>query len=136
MSDQWVDVMFMQGDNYNEVADMGIDEMVAHMSQWDYGDDTDFAHTRDGEPWGPGRPALRGQPRRPRLRADGEPPRGLRLAQPPPAVPRKYGHEMAENAISSRMPLARSPLLSVLRAPIRGTLVRFACHVTHAEGCD
>ena len=53
MSDQWVDVVFMQGDDYNEVAELGIDEMAAHMSQWDYGHDTDFAHTRDGAPWGP-----------------------------------------------------------------------------------
>ena len=53
MSDQWVDVVFMQGDDYNEVADLGIDEMAAHMAQWDYGHDTDFAHTRDGAPWGP-----------------------------------------------------------------------------------
>jgi acetate kinase len=33
-------------------ADMGIDEMAAHLAQWDYGDETDFAHTRDGAPWG------------------------------------------------------------------------------------
>ena len=52
MADQWVDVVFMAGDDYNEVADMGIDEMVAHMAQWDFGQDTDAAHTRDGAPWG------------------------------------------------------------------------------------
>ena len=52
MSDQWVDVVFMQGDDYSEVADLGIDEMVAHMAQWDYGQETDYAHTREGAPWG------------------------------------------------------------------------------------
>ena len=53
MSDRWVDVVFMQGDDYNGVSDLGIDEMAAHMAQWDYGHDTDFAHTRHGAPWGP-----------------------------------------------------------------------------------
>lgn len=53
MADQWVDVVFMQGDDYTEVADLGIDEMVAHMAQWDYGQETDYAHTRDEAPWGP-----------------------------------------------------------------------------------
>jgi hypothetical protein len=52
VADQWVSVVFAQGDDYNEVADMGIDEMAAHLAQWDYGDETDFAHTRDGAPWG------------------------------------------------------------------------------------
>lgn len=52
MADQWVDVVFMTGDDYNEVADMGIDEMVEHMAQWDQGRETDFAHTRDAAPWG------------------------------------------------------------------------------------
>lgn len=52
MADQWVDVVFMQGDDYNEVADMGIDEMAEHMAQWDYGYETDLAHTRDTAPWG------------------------------------------------------------------------------------
>lgn len=51
-SDPWVDVVFLQGDDYDEIADMGIDEMAEYMAQWDYGDETDFAHTRDSAPWG------------------------------------------------------------------------------------
>jgi hypothetical protein len=33
VADQWVSVVFAQGDDYNEVADMGIDEMAAHLAQ-------------------------------------------------------------------------------------------------------
>ena len=52
MADQWVDVVFMTGDDYNTVADMGIVEMAEHMAQWDSGEETDFAHTREEAPWG------------------------------------------------------------------------------------
>lgn len=45
LSEKWVDVVFMQGDEYNKIADLGIDEMVAYLSQWDYGTETDDAHT-------------------------------------------------------------------------------------------
>lgn len=51
-TDQWVDVVFIDGEDYDEIADMGIDEMAEYLSQWDYGDETDMAHTRDGQPWG------------------------------------------------------------------------------------
>lgn len=50
--DQWVDVVFMQGDDYDEIADYGIQEMADYMAQWDYGYGTDAAHTRDEKPWG------------------------------------------------------------------------------------
>lgn len=52
MSDQWVNVVFIQGDEYDEIADFGIQEMAEYLSQWDYGDETDAAHTRDEAPWG------------------------------------------------------------------------------------
>lgn len=45
LSEKWVDVQFVQGDEYNKIADFGIDEMVAYLSQWDYGTETDDAHT-------------------------------------------------------------------------------------------
>jgi hypothetical protein len=49
----WVDVVFAQDrDDYEECADMGIDEMVEHLSQWDYGQETDDAHTCETHPWG------------------------------------------------------------------------------------
>lgn len=55
----WVDVVFVDGDNYHgdgdelpNVGDMGIEEMAQYLSQWDYGDETDAAHTRDEAPWG------------------------------------------------------------------------------------
>ncbi|WP_141564264.1 hypothetical protein [Mycolicibacterium palauense] len=48
----WVDVVFLQGDDYDEIADMGIDEMAAHMAQWDDGQETDYAHTREVASWG------------------------------------------------------------------------------------
>lgn len=55
----WVDVVFLQDDNYYgdgdelpNVSDMGIDEMAEYMSRWDYGQETDDAHVRDGAPWG------------------------------------------------------------------------------------
>ena len=52
MSDQWVDVVFAQDSDYDEISDMGIDEMAEHLAQWDYGRETDAAHTHDGKPWG------------------------------------------------------------------------------------
>lgn len=49
----WVDVVFMQGEEYSDIADMGLDEMVDYLSQWDYGDETDAAHTHEHEHlWG------------------------------------------------------------------------------------
>lgn len=46
IAEKWVDVVFAQGDDYARIADMGVDEMVAWMVQWDYGQETDDAHTR------------------------------------------------------------------------------------------
>lgn len=48
----WVDVVFADGDDYSEVQDMGIEEMTDYLSQWDYGQETDDAHTRDTYSWG------------------------------------------------------------------------------------
>ena len=48
----WADVVFADGDDYSECADMGIDEMADYLAQWDYGQETDDAHTRDAYPWG------------------------------------------------------------------------------------
>ncbi len=50
----WVGVVFADGDDYSEVQDMGIEEMSDYLSQWDMGDETDGAHTRDTYPWGSG----------------------------------------------------------------------------------
>lgn len=44
VSEKWVDVVFAQGDDYTKIADMGVDEMVAYLTQWDYGQETDDAH--------------------------------------------------------------------------------------------
>jgi len=52
MNNQWVDAAFLQGDDYDEIADLGIDEMAEYLSQWDYGDETDAAHTTDEPSWG------------------------------------------------------------------------------------
>ena len=45
----WSDVVYTQGDDYNEMADMGPEEMFNHLRQWDYGDDD---NVRDEAPWG------------------------------------------------------------------------------------
>lgn len=45
----WTDIVYAQGDDYNEMADMGPEEMFHHMRQWDYGDDD---NVRDEAPWG------------------------------------------------------------------------------------
>ncbi|ALA48194.1 hypothetical protein AU152_gp81 [Mycobacterium phage Phlei] len=52
MADQWVNIVFLQGDEYDNIADMSIEELVGYLAYWDYGSETDFADTRDGEPWG------------------------------------------------------------------------------------
>lgn len=46
----WVDVVFAQGDDYTKIADMGVDEMAFYLAQWDYGQETDDAHTRSDGP--------------------------------------------------------------------------------------
>ena len=48
----WVDVVFAAGDDYYEVQDMCIEEMADYLSQWDMGEETDDAHTRDTYSWG------------------------------------------------------------------------------------
>lgn len=48
----WVDVVFADGDDYYDMADMESDEMAEHLSQWDFGQETDDAHTRETYPWG------------------------------------------------------------------------------------
>jgi hypothetical protein len=45
VAEKWVDVVFAQGDDYTKIADMGVDEMAAYLAQWDYGQETDDAHT-------------------------------------------------------------------------------------------
>lgn len=52
MTDQWVDVVFLQDEEYDEIADMSIEEMADYMAQWDYGTETDAAHIYNGQPWG------------------------------------------------------------------------------------
>lgn len=51
-SGPWVPVVFVQGHEFYEIADMGIDEMVEYLAQWDYGQETDDAHTYSEAPWG------------------------------------------------------------------------------------
>lgn len=46
IAEKWVDVVFAQGDDYTKIANMGVDEMVFYLVQWDYGHETDDAHTR------------------------------------------------------------------------------------------
>lgn len=46
IAEKWVDVVFVQGEDYDKIADLGVDEMVAYLSQWDYGTETDDSHTR------------------------------------------------------------------------------------------
>lgn len=45
----WTDITYHQGDDYNEIMDMGPEEMFHHLRQWDYGDDD---NVRDEAPWG------------------------------------------------------------------------------------
>ncbi|WP_104183793.1 hypothetical protein [Mycobacterium avium] len=52
MSDQWVDVVFVQGEEYDAIAELGIQEMAEYLAKWDYGQETDDAHTHDEKPWG------------------------------------------------------------------------------------
>ena len=50
MSEQWVDVAFVVGEDYDEIADFGTQEMAEYLSQWDYGQETDDAHTYVPDP--------------------------------------------------------------------------------------
>lgn len=52
MADSWVDVVMLQGEDYAEIADLGVEEMVEHLARWDYGEETDHAHTCARAPWG------------------------------------------------------------------------------------
>jgi len=47
VTEKWVDVVFAQGDDYTKIADLGVDEMVAYLAQWDFGHETDDAHTQN-----------------------------------------------------------------------------------------
>ena len=51
---QWVDVVFIQ-DTSEEDFDFdnsSYEDIVEYLSNWDYGDETDSAHTTDGAQWG------------------------------------------------------------------------------------
>ncbi len=54
----WVDIVFVDGDDYDAAVDAAndaggsIDAVAEYLSQWDYGTETDDAHTRDTAPWG------------------------------------------------------------------------------------
>lgn len=52
MTDQWVDVVFLRGEDYEALDEMTIQEMADYMAQWDYGTETDAAHIYDQKPWG------------------------------------------------------------------------------------
>lgn len=55
----WVSVAFMDGDDYETMIDATNDNggstgaAVEYLAQWDYGTETDEAHTTDGAQWGP-----------------------------------------------------------------------------------
>jgi hypothetical protein len=42
-------IAFVQGEDYDEIADMGVQEMADHLRQWDYGDEIE---SRYSPPWG------------------------------------------------------------------------------------
>jgi len=54
----WVSIVFVDGDDYEAAVDAANDDggsveaVAAYLSQWDYGDETDAAQTRDSAPWG------------------------------------------------------------------------------------
>ena len=48
----WVDVVFADGIDYEECSHMDIGPMADHLAQWDFGQETDDAHTRDAYSWG------------------------------------------------------------------------------------
>ena len=54
MSNDWVDVVFMQGDDFDlmreELGDKdSFQDIAEYLAQWDYGDETDMAHTKSFE---------------------------------------------------------------------------------------
>lgn len=57
-SGPWVDVVFADGEDYDACMDDAnnnggsTEAVAAHLAQWDYGTETDDAHTRDAAPWG------------------------------------------------------------------------------------
>lgn len=57
-SGPWVSVVFVDGDDYEAAVDAAndnggsTDAVAEYLSQWDYGDETDMAQTRDCAPWG------------------------------------------------------------------------------------
>ena len=53
----WVSVVFLDGDDFDaceEYAESDTGTMGEYMSRWDYGAETDGAHTEDGASWGSG----------------------------------------------------------------------------------
>jgi hypothetical protein len=53
---EWVDVGFHDGDDYDAAMaasnDGDVDKLAEYLAQWDYGQETDDAHTTDGAQWG------------------------------------------------------------------------------------
>lgn len=56
----WVSIVFVDGDDYDTAVDEAnnnggsTDAVVEYLSQWDMGEETDGAQTRDVAPWGAG----------------------------------------------------------------------------------
>lgn len=53
-ADPWVDVVFVQDVDGHDIDMRGANplDIAEYLSQWDYGEETDRAHTMDGRPWG------------------------------------------------------------------------------------
>ena len=51
---QWVDVVFIQDTSEDDFDfdNSSYEDIVEYLSNWDYGDETDSAHTTDGAQWG------------------------------------------------------------------------------------
>lgn len=49
MTELWHTVVFLQDGEYDEIADMGVDEMFEYLSQWDTGE---YHDDPLGQPWG------------------------------------------------------------------------------------
>ena len=53
----WVTIVFLDGDDFDaceEYAESDSGTMGEYMARWDYGTETDGAHTADGAQWGSG----------------------------------------------------------------------------------
>lgn len=49
MKQSYVTVVFVQGEEYDEIQDMGPGAMFEHLAQWDTGE---YGHVYDEAPWG------------------------------------------------------------------------------------